>query len=338
ASDTQRAKLMTLQAESLVRTRKAADARKVLHQLTTLYPQQADPAQTTLLLGEAKLLGDERSTAEALVTLRKLIADHPETPAAARAQHDIIVHDPAYRASAARAEAMAQWLGAHADHELADAGRRVLLDAYLSLASQGTKPTAVSDLSPGDLKAITLAAEIYRHDLPIGAADALTKQLLDHVNARYAAVGANAAAARALETLLAAPLPRSNRLTVLKSLGSYKYLLAAKWLEDTARAGLLPVGVPRGQLPKQLTDVLATFEATRAEYPAEPLWIDQANLAKRVRASAASVLPTAVFQGLKGPDTWALDIAIPVIKANADPEAVKSAAETVLGIIQERAQ
>jgi len=337
-SELQRPKVMTLQAESLVRMHKGPDARNVLHELMALYPRQADPVKTTLLLGEAKLQGDERSIAEALVILRKLVADHPQTPAAANAQYDIITHDPRLASGVARAEAMAKWLAANSEHEFADSGRHILLGTYLSLALQGIKPGPESDLSPTDLKALALAAEIYRRELSAGKANELTGRLVGHIRSRYTNSKAYTAAIRAMETLLAAPVPRSSRLSVLKVLGSSKYLIAAQWLDETARAGQLPVGVARGKLPEKLTDVLATFETIRTEYPAVPFWTDQANLAKRVRASASRVFPTAEFKGLKGPDAWALDIAMPVIKANADASAVKSAVQTVQAIIDERAK
>lgn len=335
-SELQRPKVMTLQAESLVRMHKGPDARNVLHELMALYPRQADPVKTTLLLGEAKLQGDERSIAEALVILRKLAAEHPQTPAAANAHYDIITHDPRLASGAARAEAMAKWLAANSEHEFADSGRHILLGTYLSLALQGIKPGPESDLSPTDVKALALAADIYRRELSAGKANELTKRLLSHIRSRYTNSKAYTAAIRAMETLLAAPLPRGNRLSVLKALASSKYLIAAQWLDETARAGQLPVGVARGKLPEKLADVLATFETIRTEYPAEPFWADQANLARRVRASASRVLPTAEFKGLKGPDAWALDIAMPVIKANADASAVKSAVATVQAIINER--
>jgi TolA-binding protein len=335
-SELQHPKVMTLQAESLVRMHKGPEARDVLHELMALYPRQADPVKTTLLLGEAKLQGDEQSIAEALVILRKLVADHPQTLAAANAQYDIITHDPRLASGIARAEAMAKWLAANSEHEYADSGRNILLGTYLTFALQEIKPGPESELSPTDLKVLALAAEIYRRGLSAGKANELTARLVGYIQSRYTNSKAYTAAVRAMETMLAAPLPRGNRLSVLKALASSKYLIAAQWLDETALAGRLPVGVARGKLPEKLTDVMAIFETIRKEYPAEPFWTDQANLAKRVRASASRVLPTAEFKGLKGPDAWALDIAMPVIKANADAAAVKSAVATVQAIINER--
>ena len=335
-TDRQRTKVMTRQAELLVRTGKYPDAHKVLRELLALYPKPGDPARTTLLLGQAKLRGDDEAVAEGVALLRKVVADHADTAAAATAAYELIAFDLRLGPAPARAEALAKWLAANPDHHLTYRGRRTLLDAYVSLTRQGPKPTAESDLSPSDVKALALAAEIYSQDLPVGKADTLTGQLRDHVKKHYVTHGAHAAAVKAAETLLAAPLPRASRLTVLKALGFSKHQLAMNWLGDQGRAGKLPLGAPRGQVPPVPTEVLNAYETIRKEYPGEPLWADQAELAKQVRAFASKVLPQAEFKGLKGPDAWALDIALPVIKANADATAVKSAAETVKGIIQER--
>ena len=335
-SDAQRVKTMTLQAESLVRMHKGPEARTLLHELLERYPRQADPVQTTLLMGEAKLQGDAQSAREALVSLQTLVADHPDTPAAARARYDIITHDPKLADAVHQAEAMANWLAANADHELADDARRSLLDTYLTPDGQLPKPTADSQLSPTDVQALALTAELSRREPSSAKVDALTSQLLGHIKQRYVAAGAYTAAVQAMETMLAMPLPKSSRLLVRKDRASAKYLIASKWLDETGRTGQLPVSAPRGELPKKLADVFGAFEMIRADYPATTMWIDQANLAKRVRASTSKVLPTAEFKGLNGPEAWALTLAMPVIQANGDAEAVKSAVETIQAIIQAR--
>jgi tetratricopeptide (TPR) repeat protein len=341
-TDPQRAKVMTLQAEALVRIGRYADAQKVLRELLTLYPQQADAAQTTLLVGQAKLRGDQQAVSEGLALLRKVVAEHAGTPAAATAAYELAAFDLRTGATAARAEAMAKWLAANPDHSSADEGRATLLDAYLGLARQGARPTTGSDLSPNDVKALALATEIYRRTVPARKADELTGKLLEHIKNWYVNNGAHAAAVKAIETLLAAPLPPTQRvpgrLSVLKALGFSKYQIAMQWLNDQARAGKLPQAAPRGRLPQPLADVVDAYQAIRKEYPAEPLWVDQAELAKHVRALAAQVLPSAEFKGLNGPDAWAMEIAFPVTKADADAAAVKSAVETVQGIVHDRAQ
>jgi tetratricopeptide (TPR) repeat protein len=337
-TDPQRAKVMTLQAEALLRTGKYSDAQKVLRELLALYPQQADAAETTLLMGQVKLRGDERAMAEGLALLKKVVAEHAGTAAAATAAYELAAFDLRMGVSEARAEAMTKWLAANPDHHLADEGRYTLLDAYLSLTRQGPRPAAESDLSASDAKALALAAEIYRRVVPAQKADELTGKLLDHIRNYYVNNGAHAAAVKATQSLLAAPLPPTSRLSVLKALGFSKYQLAMQWLNDQARAGKLPEGTPPAQLPQPLADVISAYQTIRQEYPAEPLWVDQAELARQVRAFASQVLPLAEFKGLSGPDAWALEMALPVIKAGADAAAVKSAVETVQGIIHDRTQ
>ena len=56
--------------------------------------------------------------------------------------------------------------------------------------------------------ALALAAETYGQFLPAAKADALTKQLVDHLSTHYVKQGAHAAAIKAMETLLAVPMPR----------------------------------------------------------------------------------------------------------------------------------
>ncbi|HUT14187.1 MAG TPA: tetratricopeptide repeat protein, partial [Thermoguttaceae bacterium] len=336
-SDSQRAKVKLLQAESFVRMGSYPEALRVLSELPVYHPQEADAVQVALLTGRAKIHSGGDAAGEGLELLKKLLAEHPGTPAAMVAGYELLAFDLQQGITPARVEAMHLWLAANADHELAEQAMRGLVDAYLALARLGPKPTAESGLSIDDVNALALAGQIYGQFQPADKADALCKQLLDHWKAQYTNHGAHWGSVRAMETLLAAPLPPSARLATLKALASTKYIIAAEWLDDLAQAGHLPVGVERGKLPDKLTDVLAVFQTIRTEYPTEPFWIDQANLAKRLRATASRVLPTAEFQGLKGPDAWALDVALPVIRADVDAAAVTSAADTVLEIINERA-
>ena len=64
------------QAELLLGMRKHAEAQKVVRELLVLYPEQADPVQTMLLLGQAKLQAGGQSTAEGLALLEKVLAEN----------------------------------------------------------------------------------------------------------------------------------------------------------------------------------------------------------------------------------------------------------------------
>jgi tetratricopeptide (TPR) repeat protein len=99
------------------------------------------------------------------------------------------------------------------------------------------------------------------------------------------------------------------------------------------RPAKLPVGVARGTLPDDLAQVVALYEAITAEFPAQPCWAERARLAEQVRSYAGRVIPSREqaieFTGLTGPEAWALDIAMPVIKANADAAAVSTVGKVV---------
>jgi len=333
-SDSQRPKVMTLQAESLVRMHKGPEARNVLHELVTLYPQQADPVKTTLLLGEAKLQGDEQSITEALIILRKLVADHPQTPAAARAQYDIITHDPKLVSGKALAEAMAKWLAANSEHEFADEARYSLVQTYCSLTRQGPIPTADSDLSVTDAKALALFTE-YCSESGRSKTKDLAGVLLKHLEAQYARRQAYTAALRGVEILLTATLPRETRLSALKTKARYLIEAAMKELNEQARAGSLSQGAARGQFPQMLTDALAVCDTIDKEFPAKPTWIDRVNMAERVGKLGSKVNWPSEVNEPKVPYSWAVQIALPVIKADANPSAVSKAVANVRGIVND---
>ena len=82
-SDAQRAAILTLQAELAVRANQPAEARTILSNLLALYPKQADPIKTKLILGQAKLRSGGEATAEGLALLKEL-AGQDDTPARPR--------------------------------------------------------------------------------------------------------------------------------------------------------------------------------------------------------------------------------------------------------------
>jgi len=331
-TDPQRAKTMTLQADLLVRMGKHSDAQKVLHELVLLYPNQADPVQTTLLLGQAKLHMGGESAAEGLSLLKKVVAEHADTPAAATARFELIKFDLKQGVDPQRADAVAKWIAESPTHPQVVEALQALIEANLAVTRQGVKPTADSQLSKWDVDALALTVRLYQQ---MPEAD-YTPTLLKHFEEHYAANGAHGAVVKATETLLAGSPPRKSRLSVLKALGSSKYQIAVKWLADQAREGKLPHGVARGKLPQVLAGVVNVYETIRTEYPAEPFWVEQAALAVGVRTYSSKVLPTTRFQGLKGPDAWAVDIAMPVVVANGDVAAVQTAvAEVVQQVVND---
>ncbi len=90
-SDTQRAKLLLLQAEALLGLGKPLEAEKVLSEVAVLYPKQADPVQIKLLLGRAKLNLGQEAAGEGITILKQIAAEHPDSLAGAMARYELIV-------------------------------------------------------------------------------------------------------------------------------------------------------------------------------------------------------------------------------------------------------
>jgi len=336
-SDGQRAKVMTLQADALLQSGQPADAQKIVRELLVQYPKQADPVQTSLLLGLSRLRIGGEGTAEALEVLKKLVAEHPKTPAAATAGLELATYALKYTVDLPRVEALAQWLADNAKHPRANDARWQLIEAYKTLTVRGPKPASDAPLGPFDVQGLALTAAYCEGRIIEDYARNACEHWLKHFEAHYASAGAHAAAAAGTERLLAIPLPRSARLPVLKALGLYKCRVATDWLGDQARVGQLPGAVKDGTLPPALAEVVAVYQTIRSEYPTEPLWADQAALAAQVRTFAARAALPAEVRQLRGPDAWAIEIALPVVKANADPAAVKTAVDLFQGIIHDYA-
>ncbi len=334
-SDAQRAKVMTLRAEIYVRIGEPAAAEKFLREVLVLYPKQADPVQTTLLLGQAKLRAGGDATAEGLALLKKLIADHADTAAAATAQFELVSFDLKQGVDQARVDALAKWLAKHPQHALAADAHRTLVESYLTLSRQGAKPARQSTLIAADAKALALAVEIAKQQVRTEVTAGLVDTLLKHLEAQYGANQANAAAIKGAQTLLGAPLPRPSRLAALKALGQYRYRDAVEWLNEQGRSGQLPAAVNDRALPPALAEVIAVYQTIRTEFPTEPLWADQAALAVQVRAANARVVWPDEVAALRGPDAWAIEIALPVVRANGDPAAVKTAVDLFQGIVKD---
>ena len=335
----QRARIMLMQADMHLRQGKPIPgSREMLERLRVLYPDEADTVGLSLLSGRIKLRGGGGSTAEGVAELKAIVADHRGTPAAATAQYELIAFDRQDGADTAWAEAMAQWIADHPDHPLAYDARRELIAGYLEVTRRSGKPAQDADLSPTDAKALALAAELFTAGLRVEEASQLHDQLGKHVQAHYADNRAHQAAVKAMETLLAASLPATSRLPVLRALAHHKTSVLTGQLDEEARAGKLPQGVARGELPQAVAGVLAIYDVIDKEHPAQPTWPDRVQLAATLRGYAPKVLPLAEFKGLKGPDAWALDVAFPVIKSNAHTDAVQSAIELVKAVVQERTQ
>ncbi|MHB1034765.1 MAG: tetratricopeptide repeat protein [Pirellulales bacterium] len=332
-SDAQRAKAMLLKAAAQLKQAPPAEALKTVQEVLTLYPA-ADPAQTALLAGQAKVrLGGEK-LAEGLALLKKVVAEHAKTPAAATASYELILFDLTQSPGDAGIKALSAWIAANPGHASQLEARSRLVESCLAATRRTGPPAAGAGVSGTDASAVAAAGELYPRYARAEDALALTTQLLNHVETHYAQRGAHAAATSAAESILALPLPPTSRLAVLRALGRYRAELVLKQLGEAAKAGRLAAG----PLPKGLADAAAAYATIDAEFPAEPAWKDQAALAERVQQLAAVVPWPPVVTQLRAPSAWAVEIALPVVKADADAAAVASALALVTNIGNECAQ
>lgn len=331
-SESQRARVLLLEAEALLEENKPAEALSVLNEAATLYPNQADPVQRALLIGKARLRQNTPdSLAEGTALLEKLVAEQPKSPQAATAQLELLSVALNQGVAAPRLEALAQWIAANPTHRQAREAKRRLLFGYLTATTQGPRPTAASDLAATDVQALALAAEVLKESPWDQPAQQVATRLLEHLENHYGKNGASAAAAKGTAALLAAPLPRSSRLAVLRAAMVYRQQVAVAWLQNEARAGRLPAAAKEGALPPPLAETLVARQALRTEFPDMALWGEQVALAETVRQYAAKVAWPPVVAALRGPDAWALDILRPVV-ASTDNEASAKAAELAAGI------
>ncbi|MCF7731447.1 MAG: tetratricopeptide repeat protein [Akkermansiaceae bacterium] len=337
-SETQRAKVLLLQAETALLLGSPEECQAKIEQLRVLYPKQLDPVQATLLAGRAKLQSGGAATLEGITTLRKLVADHPGTPAAATGRYALIAFELRQGANPARARALAKWLTESPGHPQVGEALRALIDAYLSVSRQGAKPTPESELSKWDVDALALADELYKQTPQAEEARKLTELLLKHLDEHYAGNGAYAAAIQGVQTQQQVELPRPSRLLILQALARYQTAIATRQLDEQARIGKLPAVGQAGALPQRLADVVAVYDLINRDFPDHPAWAEQVKLAVAVRSFTAKVIAPPPVKALMGPDAWAWDIAQPVLQANADTAAVKSAVEMAQGIIHDYAQ
>ena len=253
-SDAQRAAILTIQAELAVRANQPAEARTILANLLALYPKQADPIKTKLILGQAKLRSGGEATAEGLAMLKELANPHPlplspdgrgeMLAAAATAQWELINFDLNQGIDAARTAALAKWLADHPKHFRADEARGQLLNAYLTLSAQAAPPRPGASLSETDLAALAAADQIIKLSPRSEEQAAAVQRVSQHLATRYASRQANAAAAAGLRKLLDSPLPRTSRVAVGLELFAQLKAIAVRHLQEEKTNGRLFRPIP----------------------------------------------------------------------------------------------
>ena len=149
--------------------------------------------------------------------------------------------------------------------------------------------------------------------------------MLGHLDTYYAKRGSTAAAIAGTSALLKAPLSQTSRADALALLARLRSELAMKELTDLARAGKLP----DAEMPKILADAAAAYLAVMKEFPLRPTWVNLAALAKQVGGLASQVPWPPKVTAPKAPHRWAIEIALGVVKADADSKAVADALATI---------
>jgi len=331
-TDVQRARALALRAEALVGAGRAKEVPAVVQEALARFPKAADAARLNLALGRAYVkMGGER-TGEGLALLKKVAAENANTPQGAGAQLELITFDLEQGVTPERTDALAKWVDAHAAHPLANAARYRLVDVLLARAAAGAVDPNAGALAKGDADMLAAVGELYRHVVRADEAEKLTRRVIAFIDERFARTRAYGAAVGAVEQLLKAPLPRSSRALALRAGVRYRTEGALRDLTTALMMGNAPKA---DALPPALVSVVEAIELINREFPEAPAWREQAELAERVRAAGAATEWPAGGGGLKAPYAWAIKLALPVVKANADEAAVVLATTTVTNVVEE---
>ena len=328
ATDAQRAEALRLNAQVLLETGKATDAVVALQEAAVKFPAHQDKPTAALLLGRARVLMGGKSLAPGLALLKSVVTDFAKTPQASAAQYELISVGLTQKIDAAGAAALKTWLTANADHRLASDATSRLISVYLTLANQTAKPKSDAKLGTFDVQAITLTAQKIAKSIRTTDALAAHKLILSHIQTRYVSVKAYGASVAGIEMLAKAPLPKTARATSLIAIAQLRSTMAIAELTKLASAGKLPTG----NIPKTLANAVAGYKAVMTEFPLQSTWANIAVLAHKANTLAVSVpFPPKVI-AMKAAHGWAIEIALDVVKADADPKAVTNAMTIVTNI------
>ena len=330
-SDAQRAKTLTQKALALLGSGQPKDVPPVVQELLVRFPKLIDPNQANLLLGQAYLRMKADKTDDGLSLLRRVISQNAGTPFAILAEYELILFDLDQAVTPVRINALTTWITANLQHALAPAARMHLLDVQLVAAAQTTPPPPDAPLAREDTVAFQTAAELYTQLPSAVEAERFTRRLITHIDDRYLKNHNPLAAVSAADLLLKATLPRSSRLLALRASARYRTESAIQQLTASI-AATAGAGLKNDPLPPALVDMLA---AINQEFPSEPIWKDQAALAERIRQLSANIAWPAKITEPKAPLAWALQIALPIIKANTDESAITDAVNTIAAVVNE---
>jgi len=311
-TDAQRSAALTMQAEVLLETDNPTGAVVALQEAAVRYAVHQNKPVAALLLGRARVKMGGKSVSAGLDLLKSVVTDFAQTPQAAAAQYELIVFGLTQKTDAAGAAALQKWIAANANHRLARGATSRLISVYLTLAGRTAKPKPDAKLGAFEVQAITLAAQQIAKSISTTETLAAQKLILGHVESRYAAVKAYAAAISGIEMLMKAPLPKTGQLTALCAIGKYRTDAAIDELSDLAKTGKLPAG----PLPESLAAAAAAWNTVAKEFPAYAVHADQANLAQQVLALAGQLSWTGKVTQPRQPFVWSVQLASAAIQAD----------------------
>jgi tetratricopeptide (TPR) repeat protein len=191
----QRRKVLMLLAEVAVLEVKGTEALAILNELTTRDAATADTLPVRLLTARAQLVTGGALTTFGLAELTKIVEEAGDTPDAQLAKLELLLHRVS-RGEDGVTE-LAAWIeenGTLTASRRARLGLRDSVQRYLAASAAAPAPKADAELNEHDKSALTAAGHAFKAFVDVADQTALATALTTHLEKRYVAVDAFAAA------------------------------------------------------------------------------------------------------------------------------------------------
>lgn len=229
-------------------------------------------------------------------------------------------------------DVLAEWIANHVGHPQELEARDRLVYAYLNVVRRQAAPASDAQLSETDQKVLTAAGELIAKTKNVPDILKLVQHLRQHFQEHYFDRGARSAGIAGIEALI--PLEvTGHRVLLAHALLDMRRQVAIADLQTAVAAGKIPSGV--AAMPASLNKAADTAFQISTDYPARPAWAAQADLANQVLDTAGKVAWPTKIESPKAAHVWALNLAIPVVKANADAKAVTKARAVVDRVVND---
>ncbi len=332
-SGKQRASIIQLKAEALLKTGNHVESRKLLQELLTFHASDIAKLEVQLLQACARLKADGFVKSEGLRTLEWIAEQNPDTSAGATARYELIMFALKLNTNEGNIAKLAQWLESNPDHSMAETAVKMLIQSWLALTENSRKPVMSASISGFDNKALALLKELYRQSPELDPDNALAGSCLSHLRNFYLGNHAAKAAAEGAGKLLSIPLNRGTRLQVLQFLADAKVAAAHAYLDREVRAGRLPPVADHDKMPAPLAEALAAYASIDKEYPNVQPWKSLDAFAHQVHAFSSKITNLPFPHTLPSPSAWAFEIARRVLEASRSGRETMSAFNLTKAII-----